>query len=94
MIGLSHWDEFLMVSALVCMVTHWTKPMMSHDVRLSSCHDFTKLLYCIFSQPWENIEVVPKLVMTLTFGWDFKVIIYSLWIESLLMKVGSNKYSQ
>ena len=28
-------DEFLMMSFLVCMVTHWTKPMVNHDVSLS-----------------------------------------------------------
>ena len=31
MTGLGYWDEFPMVSALVCMVTHWTGPTMSHD---------------------------------------------------------------
>ena len=34
MVGLGHW-EVPMVSALVCMVTYWIKPMVSHDVRLS-----------------------------------------------------------
>ena len=34
-----------MVSALVCMVTHWTKPMVNHDVRLSGCHEINKLFY-------------------------------------------------
>ena len=28
-----------MVCALVCMVTHWIGPMMSHNLRLSSSHD-------------------------------------------------------
>ena len=28
-----------MVSAVVCMGTHSTKPMINHDVRLLSCHD-------------------------------------------------------
>ena len=32
---LGHWDEFPMVSAQVYMVTHWTRPMVNHDVRLS-----------------------------------------------------------
>ena len=36
MASLSYWDRFPMVSALVCMVTHWTKPMVSHDLKLSS----------------------------------------------------------
>ena len=50
MIGLSYQNGFLMVSTLVCMVTHWIEPMMSHDMRLSSSHDFTKLFHCITSQ--------------------------------------------
>ena len=32
---LGHWDEFPMVSILVCMVTHWIGPMVNHDIRLS-----------------------------------------------------------
>ena len=34
MVGIGYWDEFPMVSTLVCMVTHWTGPMVSHDLRL------------------------------------------------------------
>ena len=86
MVGLDHRDEFPLMSALVCMVTHWTWPMVSHDVRLSSGHDFTKLLHCVVSQPWENIEFVLKLVVTLTYEWDRKLIIYSLWIGLVLIK--------
>ena len=34
MIGLTiNYDEFSMVSALMCMVTHWIWPMVSHDIR-------------------------------------------------------------
>ena len=51
MVGLSYWDEFLMVSALVCMVAYWIGPMVSYDLRLSSIHDFTKLFHCVVSQP-------------------------------------------
>ena len=51
MIGLGPYDGFLMGNALVCMVTYWTRPMVSHDVRLSSSHDLTKLLYYMVSQP-------------------------------------------
>ena len=36
MTSLGYWDKFPMVSALACMVTHWTRPMLSHDLRLSS----------------------------------------------------------
>ena len=50
MVGLGYQDGFPMVSALVCMVTHWTRLMVSHDLRLSSSHDFTKLLYYVVSQ--------------------------------------------
>ena len=30
--GLGYWNEFSMVSALICMVTQWIKLMMSHDL--------------------------------------------------------------
>ena len=50
-VGLSYRDEFPMVSALVCIVTHWTRPTVSHDLRLSISHDLTKLLHCVVSQP-------------------------------------------
>ena len=63
MVGLGYWDEFPMVSTLVCMVAHWTRPM-SYDLRLSSSHESTKLLHCVVSQPWENIELMLKLAMT------------------------------
>ena len=51
MAGLGYRDGFPMVSALVCMVTHWTRPMVGHDLRLSSSHDLAKLLHCVVSQP-------------------------------------------
>ena len=51
MVGLGYQDGFPMVSALVCMVTHWIGPMVSHDLRLSSSHDLAKLLHCVVSQP-------------------------------------------
>ena len=51
MIGLGYRDGFPMVSALVCMVTHWIGPMVSHNLMLSSIHDLTKLLHCVASQP-------------------------------------------
>ena len=87
-----HQDEVPMMSALVCIIAHWTRPIGGHDIRLSGSCDFTKLLYCIIFQPWENTELILKLVVTLTYGWDPKVIIYSLWIGSLLLKIASNKY--
>ena len=92
MTSLGYWNEFPMVNTLVCMVTHWTRPIESHDLRLSSSHDFTKLLHCVVSQPWENIEHVLKLTVILTNGWDHKLIIYFVWIGSLLIEVGSNMY--
>ena len=33
MTGLGYWDEFPMVSALVCMVAHWIGPMVIYDLR-------------------------------------------------------------
>ena len=50
MIGLGHRDMVPIMSALVCMVTHWTGPTMSHDIRSLGSHDFTKLLYYLVSQ--------------------------------------------
>ena len=82
-IGLCHWDEFSMVSALVCTVTHWIGPTMSHDIRILGSHDFIKFLYYIVFQPWENIELVNKLIVA--YGWDHKLVIipyglgYYLW---------------
>ena len=32
---LGYWDAFLVVSALMRIVTHWIGPMMNHDVKLS-----------------------------------------------------------
>ena len=32
--GLNYWDEFLMMSALVCMIIYWTGPMVSYDLML------------------------------------------------------------
>ena len=43
----SYQDKFLMISVLVCIVTHWTRPIVNHDLRLSSRHDFTKLLHYV-----------------------------------------------
>ena len=47
---LGYWDGFLMMSALICLITYWTKPTMSHDLRLSSNHDLTKMLHHVVSQ--------------------------------------------
>ena len=94
MVGLGYRDEFPMVCAPVCMVIRWTRLMVSHNLRLSSSHYLTKLLHCVIYQPWENIELVLKLAMALTYGWDHKLIIYSPWIGSQLMKADSNRYSQ
>ena len=51
MISLGHQDGVPRVSALVCIVTHWTEPTVSHDTRLLGSHHFTKLLCCIIFQP-------------------------------------------
>ena len=49
MISFGYRDEFLMESAVVCMVTDWTGRTVSHDLKLSSSCDFTKLLHCVIS---------------------------------------------
>ena len=50
-VGLSYRDGFPMVSALVCIVSHWTGPIVSHGLRLSSSHYLTKLLHNVVSKP-------------------------------------------
>ena len=49
MVGIGYWDGFPMMSALVRMNAHWIGPMVSYDLRLSSSHDFTKLLHYVVS---------------------------------------------
>ena len=93
MVGFGYRDEFPMVSALMCMVTHWIGPTVSHNLKVSNSYNLTKLFHYVVSQHWENIELVLKLVVVLTYGWDRKLVIYSLWIWLLLMEVGSNRYS-
>ena len=39
MTDLNHRDKFLMVSTLVCIVIHWTRLIMNHDVRVLDYHD-------------------------------------------------------
>ena len=94
MTSIDHRVRFPMVSALVYMVTHLTRPTVTYDLRLSSSHNLIKLLYYVISQPWKNIEFVIKLPMVLTYEWDCKLIIYLLWIGLLLMEVSNNRYSQ
>ena len=38
---LSHEDVVPMVSALVCMTTHWIRPMINHGIKLSDFQDST-----------------------------------------------------
>ena len=40
----------LIMTALMFMVTYWIRPKVSHDIRLSGSHDFTKLSHYIISQ--------------------------------------------
>ena len=51
MVDLDHRDEVPMASTILCMFTHWIGLIVSHDIKVSSSHDFTKFLYCIISQP-------------------------------------------
>ena len=56
---LGRWDEFLVVSVLVYVMHtgHDLQWIMTQDYQLSW---FTKLLYYIDSQPWEDIEFMSK----------------------------------
>ena len=36
---LNRWDDFPMVRALVCAITHWTRPIVNHYITLSNCHN-------------------------------------------------------
>ena len=51
MASLGYRDGFPIVSTLVCIVTLWIGLTVSHDLRLSSSHDLTKLLHYVISQP-------------------------------------------
>ena len=56
---LGHWDEFPAISALVyvMLIGHDLRWIMTQNYQLSW---FTKLLYYMYSQPWEDIKIVPK----------------------------------
>ena len=51
MVGLGYQDGLPIKSALVCIVTLWIGLIVSHELRLSSSHDLTKLLHCVVSKP-------------------------------------------
>ena len=51
--------------------------MVSYDLRLSSSHDFIKQLNCVIFKYLENIDFVLKLLITLIYDWDDKLLIYS-----------------
>ena len=84
---------FLKKKTLKTCLEKWVIFAWSHNIRLSGIHDFMKLLHCIITQPWENIEIMSKLAVALTYRWDPIMIIYFIKIESLLMEAGSKKYS-
>ena len=44
-------DGAPMMNTLVCMVTHWIRLTIGHDIKQSGNHDFTKSIYYIVSQP-------------------------------------------
>ena len=72
---LGYWDEFPMVSVLMyVMLTEqdlqWT---MTQGYQFSW---FTKLLYFMDSQPWKDIELVPKSIGGFDLWVDLKVVIY------------------
>ena len=76
MTSLGRQDGVPMVSALVCTVTHWIRPIVSHDVRLSESHNFTN--YVVLPLNLEHIELVSKSIVALTYRYDPKAIIHSL----------------
>ena len=90
---LSHQDGFPMISAPIYIVIHWAWSMVNQNIGHWVVM-ITKLLCCIESEPWENIELVLRSLVALTHMWDPKVNIYSLWIRLLLIKIGDNRYSQ
>ena len=55
MIGIDHRAEYLIISVLVHMITHWIGPIVSHDVRLLGSYDLTKLLYYLWCVNLERI---------------------------------------
>ena len=76
MICLGRRDGVLMVSVVVCMVTHWTWPTMNHDKRLLNSYDslsyyvaWTPNLKRMLSMFWNQKDV-------LTNEWDPNMVIY------------------
>ena len=61
MVGLGYQDGFPMVSALVCMVTYWTRPTMSHDWRVSSSHIFPTNWFTINRSKWHQVFSIEAL---------------------------------
>ena len=41
-----------------------------------------------------DIELMLSSLVVLTYMWDLKMVMYSIWIELLLIMIGGNKYSQ
>ena len=61
------WNEISMVSVLMFKVTHWISFAVNHDLRLLDSHNFTKFYVVLSFNDRENIELMPKLVMILTY---------------------------
>ena len=73
---LSHWDGVPMVSALVCMVTLWTWPMMNHEIRLSDCHDSPSYNVARALNLERILSLCENWQEALANGWDLNVVIY------------------
>ena len=67
MTDFSYWDRVSIVSALLCMVHLLNMTYGKSWQWLSGSHDITKMLHHMVFQPWENIELVLKSVVTLTY---------------------------
>ena len=73
---LDRWDGFPMVSTQT-YVMHTGQDLwwiMTQDYKLSW---FTKLLYCMDSQPWRILSQCQNQQETLTYRWNLKVVIYA-----------------
>lgn len=63
--------HYFLIRGMCCFGYQDGGPMLS---ALAS-HDLTKLLYCMSFQSWDNIELVLRFLVNLTYEWNLKVVI-------------------
>ena len=81
-----------MVSALVCMVTHWIRPTMSHDIYYQVVMFYHAIMLDRFStlgEYWARIKVFNNFNL----WWNPNVVIYFIRIRPIMIKVGGDKDS-